>query len=52
MGTCYKLTEKHLLAELEKVASRFNTRENPYLFRDTIKRLIGADVLQYRKLVA
>lgn len=52
IGTYHKLSKKHLPAYLEEVAFRFNNRENPYLFRDTVKRLIGADVLRYRELVA
>jgi hypothetical protein len=30
---------------------RFNTRENPYLFRDTILALVTADSLTYQELV-
>jgi hypothetical protein len=29
---------------------RFNNRKNPYLFRDTMLKLLEAPVLEYRKL--
>lgn len=31
---------------------RFNKRNNPYLFRDTLRKLIGSENLPYRELVA
>ena len=31
---------------------RFNNRENPYLFRDTLLRLIEADKLTYASLTS
>jgi hypothetical protein len=29
---------------------QFNNRHNPYLFRDTMLKLLEASVLEYRKL--
>ncbi len=52
IGAYHKVSKKHLPAYLEEVAFRFNNRENPYMFRDTLRRLIAADPLQYEKLVA
>jgi hypothetical protein len=34
------------------MAFRFNNRENPYLFRDTILRLLGTRSLPYKALTA
>lgn len=52
IGAYHKVSKKHLPAYLEEVAFRFNNRENPYLFRDTLRRLIDADTLRYEELVA
>jgi hypothetical protein len=31
---------------------RFNNRNNPYMLRDTMTKLIEASVLEYKKLTA
>ena len=31
---------------------RFNNRRNPYLFRDTLMKLVGAKALEYKELIA
>lgn len=31
---------------------RFNNRHNVYLFRDTLIKLVSAETLEYRELVA
>lgn len=35
----HRLSEKHLPAYLQEFEFRFNNRENPYLFRDTISEV-------------
>jgi transposase-like protein len=50
LGSYHKLSKKHLQAYLDEFAFRFNNRENTHLFRDTILRLVDADVLTYEKL--
>jgi transposase-like protein len=50
MGSYHKLSVKHLPAYLDEFEWRFNNRDNPYLFRDTLTRLIAADALPYREL--
>jgi transposase-like protein len=52
VGTYHQLSAKHLPAYLDEVAFRFNNRENPYLFRDTVLRLIDEKPLRFRELVA
>lgn len=52
IGAYHKLSHKHLPAYLDEFAFRFNNRENPYLFRDTILRLIKGDSLSYEDLIA
>lgn len=49
-GSWHKLSAKHLQAYLEEMCFRFNNRQNPYLFRDTIMKLIAAPNLEYKKL--
>jgi len=52
VGSYHKLSAKHLPAYLGEMEWRFNNRENPFLFRDTVLRLIGSENLPYRELVA
>jgi transposase-like protein len=52
VGTYHQLSAKHLPAYLDEMAFRFNNRENPYLFRDTLLRMIEGETLPYVELVA
>ena len=52
VGTWHKLSAKHLSAYLNEISFRFNNRDNPYLFRDTMQKLIDAPVLEYKNLIA
>jgi transposase-like protein len=52
IGSFHQLSTKHLPAYLDEVSFRFNNRENPFLFRDTLLALIKSDVLTYDDLVA
>ena len=51
IGSFHQVSVKHLPAYLDELEFRFNRRGNPYLFRDTLIRLLGADALTYRELV-
>jgi transposase-like protein len=51
-GSWHKLSSKHLQAYLEEMCFRFNNRKNPYLFRDTILKLIASSNLEYKTLTA
>ena len=52
IGSYHKLSHKHLPAYLDEFAFRFNNRENPHLFRDTILALVEGEALPYKELIA
>ncbi len=47
MGAYHHLSTKHLDAYLDELEFRFNNRENPYLFRDTMRKLVQPGNLPY-----
>jgi transposase-like protein len=51
IGSYHQLSVKHLPAYLDEVAFRFNNRDNPYLFRDTMLRLIDGETLPLKELI-
>jgi transposase-like protein len=51
IGSYHQLSAKHLPAYLDEIAFRFNNRENPFLFRDTMRAILASDVLGYKELV-
>ena len=51
MGAFHKISRKHLDRYLEELEWRFNNRDNPYIFRDTLERIMDTDPLGYRRLV-
>lgn len=52
IGTYHKVSAKHLDAYLDELEWIFNNRENPFLFRDTLLKLINTENLEYQELVA
>jgi transposase-like protein len=50
VGTWHKVSAKHLQAYLNEMTWRFDNRKNPFLFRDTMLRLINSDNLEYKEL--
>ncbi len=52
VGSYHHLSVKHLDAYLDELEWRFNNRENPYLFRDTLTKLIAAGNLEYKALIS
>lgn len=50
VGSYHQLSVKHLAAYLDEFAFRFNNRENPYLFRDVLMKLLEGDTLTYKML--
>jgi transposase-like protein len=52
MGTWHRLSAKHLPAYLEEMEFRFNRRNRPDLFLDTLRHMVTAPVLTFEKLTA
>jgi transposase-like protein len=52
IGTWHRVSAKHLQAYLDEMCFRFDNRKNPYLFRDTLLRLLRAQHLEYKQLIA
>jgi transposase-like protein len=52
VGTYHQMSAKHLPAYLDEMAFRFNNRDNAFLFRDTLLRMIHGETLPYAELIA
>jgi transposase-like protein len=52
VGTWHKVDAKHLPAYLDEMCFRFNNRKNPYLFRDTITKMLLSPNLELKELTA
>jgi transposase-like protein len=50
IGSFHRVSVKHLDAYLDELEWRFNNRDNPYLFRDTLIRLLTSGNLEYKTL--
>ena len=51
VGAFHQVSEKHLDAYFDEFEWRFNNRQNPQLFRDTLLRLIASPKLEYKELI-
>ncbi len=51
VGSYHKVSVKHLDSYLDELEWRFNNRNNEYLFRDTLLKLIRSENLEYRELI-
>lgn len=50
VGSYHQLSAKHLDSYAQEMAWRFNNRENPFLFRDTLIKLLLSENLPYQEL--
>jgi len=50
MGTWHNVSAKHLQSYLDEMVFRFNRRYNPDLFLDTLRHMVTAPVLTFKKL--
>jgi hypothetical protein len=52
VGTWHRVNAKHLQAYLNEMCWRFDNRNNPYLFRDTLLKMLDVEHVEYTKLTA
>jgi transposase-like protein len=52
VGSYHQVSAKHLDRYLEEFEWRFNQRENPFLFRDTLLRLLTTEKMEYKELIS
>lgn len=52
VGSFHKMSVKHMDRYLEELEWRFNNRDNPYIFRDALRRIMRTSPLEYRTLIA
>ena len=52
IGSYHQASAKHLDAYLDELEFRFNNRENPFMFRDAMLKLLLAETLPFAKLIA
>jgi transposase-like protein len=51
VGSYHQVSAKHLDAYLDELEFRFNNRDNPYMFRDAMRKLLVSENLPYQKLI-
>jgi transposase-like protein len=52
IGTWHKISAKHLQAYLDEMSFRFDRRNRPDLFVDTLRHMVTADPLTFERLIA
>ena len=52
IGSFHQVSHKHLDRYLDEFEFRYNNRKNPYLFRETLRRLVAGNHLEYKSLTA
>jgi len=50
IGSFHQVQRKHLDKYLDEMEWRQNNRDNPFLFRDTLKALLSAETMTYQEL--
>jgi transposase-like protein len=51
VGSYHQVSAKHLDSYLDEFEWRFNQRENPYLFRDTLVRMLNSPKMEFKELI-
>lgn len=52
VGSFHQISRKHLDRYLDEFEFRYNNRRNPYLFRDTLQKLVTTEAMPYEQLTA
>jgi transposase-like protein len=52
VGAYHHVDKKHMDAYLDEFEWRFNNRDNPYLFEDTMIRLLNSPKMEFKELIA
>lgn len=52
VGSFHQISRKHLDRYLDEFEFRYNNRKNPYLFRDTLQKLVTTEAMPYEQLTA
>ena len=52
VGSFHQISTKHIDRYLTEAEFKYNNRKNPYLFRDTLRKLVTTDHIEYKKLTA
>lgn len=52
MGAFHHVSEKHLDRYLDELEWRFNNRDNPFMFTETMRKLLASGNLEYQVLVS
>ena len=52
VGSYHQISTKHMDAYLDEFEWRFNNRDNKYLFRDTLIKLLNAPKMEFKELIA
>jgi transposase-like protein len=50
VGSYHQISMKHIDRYLDEFEFRFNNRHNPFLFRDTLLRLLTTEQIEYKEL--
>jgi transposase-like protein len=51
IGSYHQISAKHLQSYVDEFEWRFNGRRNPFLFRDTMLKLVNATKMEYKELI-
>ena len=52
IGSYHELSAKHLPAYLSEIGFRQKNRQKPYLFRETVAKLLEPESVPYEQLIA
>ena len=52
IGSFHKMSAKHMDRYLRELEFRFNNRNNPHIFRDTLKRIMNTKPIEFKDMVA